>query len=1019
MGNIDDEVSRAAGPVVAIVPAKDRVDSVAATVEALAALDAVDRVLVVDDGSTDGTADAAKAAGADVLVLPRNLGKGGAVAAGVAASPDAAVFLLIDADLASTAAAADRLLGPVVSGEADLTIGVLPPAGGRGGFGAVKTLAAKGVRRASGLELRAPLSGQRAVRAEYLRDGLPSSRRFGLEVAMSIDVARAGGTVVEVEVPMDHRHTGRRLAGFAHRGRQGLDILGALWPRVTRQRNRIGAMVLLTLVVLAATLALGGKNVPASIPADGRARKVIVFGIEPFGFQDLARGVTPNLQRLVDQGAIGAMSVRGVSRVPSDSEGYLTMGAGARLAAVSNSSLVVPRDQSVGPMTAADYVEGRSGTLPKGPFVAVAGPALMQYNNGPQAASKPGTLATELAKHGISSAVVANSDHPALLKGDAATNRAAALAVMTSTFGIAHGAIDPGKLLSADPMAPFGTRANLRGFTDATVAALKRSDLVVVDPGDLTRAQSFSAGAIDAAKNEMWIRALRWTDQILGAVIAHAPPDTLVLVASVRAPHGEFRLTPVVAWGAGVTKGTLTSPSTQRSGVVPITDIAPTVLHAFGVTVPDDLPGNAFRYEPGKHDLGALETYDADTVVRERTYFGMSWLYIWSHAVVYGLILFVVARRPRFTSLRGALRFLLLSLGAIPVASFLVRLVPGLTSWFVQAQGIATVIIALAIGWFVSRRKAHALSALAWLCALTMVVTTVDVWFGSHLEMSSWLGYTLHGAGRFYGIPNTSFAVLGACAMVWAGIVVHHAEQRLDALWGVGCVLLVVMLTCSAPMLGANVGAGLTLAPVFALFVYVLTGRRLKLRNIVLAGLGMVALVVLGAAIDLARPAADRTHLGRFASDVLKNGPSVLFNTVFRKQGANVRISGSSLWTRLFPIIGVFLFHPLVWERRAREVFGGKRALRCVCWALIGAALLGFVTNDSGPLIISLFGVWMLPLVALILLDPSSGPAELAYADGRPSTWLRLGHDPDVVDEEFDVDLMGDGRSEPVTAGSS
>ena len=70
--------------------------------------------------------------------------------AGVAATPEATVYLLIDADLATTAAAADRLLEPVLSGAADLTIGVLPPAEGRGGFGVVKSLAAKGVKRASG-----------------------------------------------------------------------------------------------------------------------------------------------------------------------------------------------------------------------------------------------------------------------------------------------------------------------------------------------------------------------------------------------------------------------------------------------------------------------------------------------------------------------------------------------------------------------------------------------------------------------------------------------------------------------------------------------------------------------------------------------------------------------------------------------------------------------------------------------------------------------------------------------------
>ena len=99
------------------------------------------------------------AAGADVLRLDRNRGKGGAVAAGVAASPDADVYLLIDADLASTAAVADRLLAPVLADEADLVVGVLPPAGRQGGFGTSSASPRAGIRRACGLEVRGAAVG--------------------------------------------------------------------------------------------------------------------------------------------------------------------------------------------------------------------------------------------------------------------------------------------------------------------------------------------------------------------------------------------------------------------------------------------------------------------------------------------------------------------------------------------------------------------------------------------------------------------------------------------------------------------------------------------------------------------------------------------------------------------------------------------------------------------------------------------------------------------------------------------
>ena len=230
--------------VVALVPAKDSAGSVGATVSAAAAVAGVDEVVVIDDGSRDGTAPAAARAGARVVRLDVNAGKGGAVRAGVAATPYADVYLLLDADLGPSAGQAAALLAPVLAGTAELTVAVLPAAGRQGGFGMVRRLATAGVRRATGGRLapRAPLSGQRAVRADILRS-LALAERFGLETAMTIDAVRAGATVLEVDVAMDHRHTGRSLAGFRHRAVQGGHVALVLWPRVTTSRQRAAAVV--------------------------------------------------------------------------------------------------------------------------------------------------------------------------------------------------------------------------------------------------------------------------------------------------------------------------------------------------------------------------------------------------------------------------------------------------------------------------------------------------------------------------------------------------------------------------------------------------------------------------------------------------------------------------------------------------------------------------------------------------------------------------------------------------------
>ena len=220
--------------VLAVVPALDEADRVAATVRALMSVPAVDSVVVVDDGSGDDTAGLARAAGAVVVRHPSPLGKAAALTTGIAALPaDDRPVLLLDADVADSAAEAGSLLEPVLTGAADMAIAVLPPqvrADGRpvGGAGRVVRLSRAGIARASGFAARQPLSGQRCLTRAALAAALPLARGFGVETALTIAVVRAGFRVVEVPVPFAHRATGSDLAGRLHRARQFADVGAAL-----------------------------------------------------------------------------------------------------------------------------------------------------------------------------------------------------------------------------------------------------------------------------------------------------------------------------------------------------------------------------------------------------------------------------------------------------------------------------------------------------------------------------------------------------------------------------------------------------------------------------------------------------------------------------------------------------------------------------------------------------------------------------------------------------------------------
>jgi len=224
------------GRIQALVPAFREADRVGDTVGALLAIAGVDEVVVVDDGSPDATAAAALAAGATVLRVPRRVGKGGAVEGALRRLEPADVWLLADADLGRSASALSVLVDEVRAGRADLAIAAFP-ALEDGGLGTVKRLAARLIRLLGRFAAEEPLSGQRAITGACLAAARPLAPGFGLETGMTIDAARAGFRVVEIPVPgLTHRPTGRSVRGFAHRGRQGMDVLRAAARRAVRFR---------------------------------------------------------------------------------------------------------------------------------------------------------------------------------------------------------------------------------------------------------------------------------------------------------------------------------------------------------------------------------------------------------------------------------------------------------------------------------------------------------------------------------------------------------------------------------------------------------------------------------------------------------------------------------------------------------------------------------------------------------------------------------------------------------------
>lgn len=162
------------------------------------------QIIVVDDGSTDGTADEGRGTGATVLTHPRNRGKGVALRSGIArACADGAdCIVTLDADGQHPPAEIPRVLQPIADGSADMALG----ARARNGTMPVSRrftnwLSASLATRIGGQPVRDAQTGFRAFTRAVAERVRPSGDRYEFEANFLLEALRAGYRVTSVDVP--------------------------------------------------------------------------------------------------------------------------------------------------------------------------------------------------------------------------------------------------------------------------------------------------------------------------------------------------------------------------------------------------------------------------------------------------------------------------------------------------------------------------------------------------------------------------------------------------------------------------------------------------------------------------------------------------------------------------------------------------------------------------------------------------------------------------------------------------
>jgi hypothetical protein len=441
-------------------------------------------------------------------------------------------------------------------------------------------------------------------------------------------------------------------------------------------------------------------------------------------------------------------------------------------------------------------------------------------------------------------------------------------------------------------------------------------------------------------------------------------------VYAVRAPYGtKLRLLPSGVAGPGI-KGQLWSATTRRTGVIAAIDVAPTVLRALRIAVPDDMQGEPIEGRGGADAKAVEDLAGRLSVVTARRLDALLWL-----AGAWLALLAVLSLAAGERGVRAGVRIGALAALWLPGLALLsAALEPSR-----NVEGALVGLGALGVGALTDRLVPWPL-ALAAPAAVVFAAHAVDLLRGSPLIAASLAGPNPAGGARFFGIGNELEVILSASVLIGTGAALAGWPPAAPAAADPGAAArdphprrapiafavtaLVTAAVMGAGRLGADVGAVITLAAGGAAAVIASLPNKPSRRSIMLAIAAPV--VAVGALVLLDVVAGGGAHLTR--SVLHAHGSGDLADVIRRR----VRGSFSTLGNVGWAIASTVALVAIIWlaARRRQLLSGLPRGLAA---GLIGAwfaTVIGTVANDSSPLIL---------VIGVILLLFATG-----YARSRP-----------------------------------
>lgn len=803
-----------------------------------------------------------------------------------------------------------------------------------------------------------------------------------------------------------------------------------------QRTTRVVLAVVLALLVVVPLWAAPAQARPRQT-SDGAPGRVLVVAIPRLTWQQVADGDLPHLEAFLRESAVGDLSLRTIGPRTSLGEAYVTLGAGNRAGARDgDAGRMLEVDERYENGTAAQAYERRTGWPVTGDLLHLSISAITATNNRYLYGAEPGALGSALGAAGFTPAVVGNADielssasqvtfDPAAPTGEpndeenntdsqigigadtaviasiepvSGESRPAGLALMNRRGQVAIGSITR-DLLRRDPAAPFGVRMSSTAVVEAFDEVWDDGAVTLVELSDLERADQYRSRAAAPQAQALVQAALARSDRLLGDLLERTGPDDLVVVLSPAAPRSGETLTPIAVRGPGFASGTLSSGTTRRAGYVTLSDVAPTILEQLGIDRPDVMTGSTIEADnSGDVGEGRYEHFlesNRSTAFRDSSVTTITITF-----VVLQILLALIALGAVLVG-TPALRRIAAGMGLVimstPVVTFAMGIVPTyrIGFWpyvlvmYLGAVGVA--LLATRMGRLVDDRRRPVLVASVPV-ALTYALLVVDITTGGRLQLNTIFGYSPLVAGRFAGFGNPAYsllsmgAVLLSCSL-WALFDGDRAGPTRTRLVGVviGLFALTVVMD-GHPAFGSDVGGVLSIIPTGFLVVWLLLGRQVRARLVVVSGAVTLGALAVFSAIDLSRPESKQTHLGRLVRSVFGGeGGGGLGTVLERKLNSNLTVLTNSIWTLTVPLALILVLVLLtVRPEGLRTHVPDTTWMRACLWGGLTMCVLGMAVNDSGIAIPAVMFLLFVPFVLQQVLgdpaddvvEPGPGPAE-------------------------------------------